>query len=135
NSEGDEEEEEQATDAEVNDDRRVQLQNVVIRMLSETHIPLLSKLYDAMKHLRVKRKSKSLLTSSSLLQPVSAPNGRSSVKVPWFRNDISDEESLLVTAISDICQLVVIQPRVIQSLLEYTEIFGDWNYLWPFLVP
>ncbi|CAF0895875.1 unnamed protein product [Didymodactylos carnosus] len=96
---------------------------------------LLSKLYDTLKQLCFKMEVQSLSASSSLSHFILSLSGLSSAQAPCFCGDTSGGESLLATSTNDICQLVDGGPIFIKRLLEHYKLFGDWNWLWSFIVP
>ncbi|CAF1494918.1 unnamed protein product, partial [Didymodactylos carnosus] len=115
---------------EINDDKQAQLPN---ETMDKDCTLLLSKLYDVMKQLRLKRKSQSVPPPWSLLQFTLSSTD---LPCPCFQNDTSEEDSLLRTSISGNCQPVD-SHRFNKHLLEHHKIFSDWNWnwLWPFMVP
>ncbi|CAF1247846.1 unnamed protein product [Didymodactylos carnosus] len=134
-----EENEEQGAELEVNDDRQRQLHNSVIRLMDEDRTLLLSKLYGVIKSLLVKRKVKPLLSSVPLFQFALSSSGLSSDHITSFHGNTTGSRGLLTTSIADIYQVLDACSRLFHPcLLEYDKMlktFGDWNYLWPFLVP
>ncbi|CAF4599358.1 unnamed protein product, partial [Didymodactylos carnosus] len=82
----------EAAPDEVSDDQRVKSQNSVIQTMDNDCTLLLSRLCGMMNKLRFTMQMQPLSKSATLLQPASAPNGRS-----CFRTDTSGGENLLAT--------------------------------------
>ncbi|CAF1102808.1 unnamed protein product [Didymodactylos carnosus] len=97
---------EQGVNSEVNDDRQVQLQNSIIQLVDEDRALLLSKLYDAMEHLQVKKKAKPLSLSLPVFQFALSGSGLSSNQLIPFRGNTNGRKGLLTTVIADICPVL-----------------------------